>query len=71
MDQPFQNKEDQQKIQPETLEEFCTRWKVPISWGYRYTRMQGKSRLPHIKAGKYIRIIPTEADAWMIGQMGN
>lgn len=53
-------------VQPETLEEFCKRWKVPISWGYRYTRLKGPGRLPHIKAGKYIRIVPKEGDAWML-----
>ena len=51
--------------EPETLQEFCDRWKLPLSWGYRHTRMKGPDRLPHIKAGKYIRVIPEEADAWM------
>jgi hypothetical protein len=57
--------ENSEPIQPETLQEFCDRWKVDLSWGYRYTRMRGQSRLPHVKAGKYIRIIPHEADEWM------
>jgi hypothetical protein len=52
-------------IRPETLVEFCERWNVPLSWGYRYTRMKGEKRLPHIKAGKYIRVIPEEGDSWM------
>ena len=56
------------KIKPETLQEFCDRWGLPISWGYRYTRMKGKDRLPHIKAGKYIRVIPQQGDEWMISR---
>jgi hypothetical protein len=52
-------------IQVETPDEFCARWKVDKSWVYSRTRMKGQNRLPHIKAGKYIRIIPHEADEWM------
>ena len=55
-----------QKIQTESLGEFCDRWGVPKSWGYSRTRLQGKEQIPHIKAGKYIRIIPRQADEWMI-----
>lgn len=56
-----------ESLQPETLEEFCSRWKVKLSWGYRRTRMSGEDRLPHIKVGKYIRVIPEIGDSWMMG----
>ena len=63
-----EEKQAERKIKPETLQEFCDRWGLPISWGYRYTRMKGKDRLPHIKAGKYIRVIPQQGDEWMISR---
>lgn len=62
MDESSKHKE---RLYPETLQEFCGRWKVPISWGYQHTRMKGPDRLPHIKAGKYIRVLPEEGDRWM------
>lgn len=58
--------EEYRKLQTESLQEFCERWGVPLSWGYSRTRRKGKGRLPHIKAGKYCRILPQEADNWMI-----
>lgn len=64
--QDFKISSPEKKLAPETLKEFCDRWKLPISWGYRHTRMKGKDRLPHVKAGKYIRVLPDEGDQWMI-----
>lgn len=57
-------------VEAETLQQFCDRWKVRLSWGYRHTRLKGTSQLPHFKpgGGKYIRIIPNIADAWMMGR---
>ena len=60
-----QSEKRNERFYPETLQEFCERWKVPISWGYRHTRMKGACKLPHIKAGKYIRVIPEVGDKWM------
>jgi len=63
----FKTSSPEKKLTPETLQQFCDRWQVPLSWGYRHTRLNGKDRLPHFKCGKYIRIDPAEADDWMMG----
>lgn len=63
--------EGRNPVRPETLQAFCDRWGVSISWGYRYTRMQGENRLPHYKIGKYIRVLPEEGDAWMMNKSRN
>ena len=45
-----------------TVEEVAVLLKVPQSWVYLHTRRRSKSRLPHIKIGKYLRFC--EADVW-------
>jgi excisionase family DNA binding protein len=49
----------------ETVEELANRWRVPKSWVYSKTRETGEGSLPKIKVGKYIRIIPEQADKWL------
>jgi len=61
-----QQDKTKKNVRVETLQQFCDRWQLPISWGYRYTRLEGPEGLPHVKAGKYIRVIPDVGDAWMM-----
>lgn len=64
----YKTLDQEKKLAPETLQEFCDRWQLRLSWGYRYTRMKGKDQLPHIKVGKYIRVLPEKADKWMMNR---
>ena len=67
---PEGQKQMNDSVTAETLQQFCDRWGMPLSWGYRHTRLKGSEQLPHYKpgGGKYVRIIPKEGDAWMMGQ---
>lgn len=48
----------------ETLAELSVRTKLPKSWWYRQSMIKN-SKLPKIRAGKYLLFIPTEVDAWL------
>ena len=51
----------------ETVEELATRWRVPVSWVYGKTRERSEGSIPLVKVGKYIRFIPEQVDAWLLG----
>jgi excisionase family DNA binding protein len=52
----------------ETVEELAARWRVPVSWIYGKTRERGEGSIPLVKMGKYIRFIPEQVDAWLLGR---
>jgi excisionase family DNA binding protein len=43
-------------------------FKVPPSWVYQRTRARGRTQLPHIKLGKYLRFDRRAVMAWLEGQ---
>jgi hypothetical protein len=57
------------KEQPETTkgmespEQLAARWRVPLSWVYSRT-----NEIPFLKVGKYRRVPPSAADAWLQAQ---
>ncbi len=38
---------------------------VPITWVYLHVRKKGEDRIPHRKAGKYLRFVPEGVDRWL------
>jgi len=38
---------------------------VPISWIYSRTRIKGEDRIPHIRAGKYVRFDVDAVMDWL------
>jgi hypothetical protein len=48
-----------------TAEQEAERLGVPLSWIYTRVRKKGEERLPHFKAGKYLRFLPEITDAWL------
>jgi len=52
----------------ETITELSKRLRVPKSWVYARTREKGKEGIPTIRVGKYLRFIPEQVDAWLVGQ---
>lgn len=48
----------------ETITELSQRTKLPKSWWYRQSMLK-ESRLPKIRAGKYLLFIPAEVDEWL------
>ena len=52
-----------------TVAETAALLKVPPSSIYEWTRFRGSQRgtpLPHRKIGKYIRVLRSELDAWLV-----
>lgn len=61
---------DQAKPEPPqdellTVEEIAGRLKVPVSWVYKHTQCRNGDRIPHFKAGKYLRFRESEVLAWL------
>ena len=52
-----------------TVAEVAALLKVPQSSIYEWTRYRGNQRtpIPHRKIGKYIRVLRSELEAWLIG----
>ena len=48
-----------------TAQQEADRLGVPLSWIYTRVRKKGAEKMPHRKAGKYLRFIPDEVDDWL------
>jgi excisionase family DNA binding protein len=56
---------EEQQERLETVEQLADRWQVKRSWVYTKT---ASGQIPSVKIGKYRRIRPTAADAWLDAQ---
>jgi predicted DNA-binding transcriptional regulator AlpA len=54
-----------EKIKYSSAEQEADRLGVPLSWIYSRVRQQGAEKIPHRKAGKYLRFISSEVDQWL------
>ncbi len=48
-----------------TIDELAGLLKVPKSWIYAHTRPRSRTRLPHVKLGKYIRFSEQDVRAFL------
>ncbi len=48
-----------------TIDELAALLKVPKSWIYAHTRPRSKTRLPHVKLGKYLRFSEQDVRAFL------
>ncbi len=48
-----------------TVDELAALLKVPKSWIYAHTRPRSKTRLPHVKLGKYLRFSEHEVRTFL------
>ena len=48
-----------------TIDELAALLKVPKSWIYVHTRPRSKTRLPHVKLGKYLRFSEREVRTFL------
>ncbi len=48
-----------------TMDELAALLKVRKSWIYAHTRPRSKTRLPHVKLGKYLRFSEHEVKAFL------
>ena len=48
-----------------TISELAALLKVPKSWIYAHTRPRSKTRLPHVKLGKYLRFSEREVRTFL------
>lgn len=48
-----------------TVKELAQRLKVPVSWIYDRTRVQGPDRIPHYKIGRHVRFSEAEVAVYL------
>jgi excisionase family DNA binding protein len=48
-----------------TLDDLCSRWKVPRAWVYRQTHRGCSNPLPVVRLGRLLRFREHEVEAWL------
>ena len=48
-----------------TVDEVAALLKVPKSWVYDRSRLQGRDQIPHLKLGKYLRFEESAIREWL------